>query len=140
MLSTITACALALVVSLLVAAALWSSVQSALTRVGVTLSKSCSANADMTASSLKALEARITACESGLKQTSAAHLAVEVADLAGVVERLSLSTRKMFGTVFGKLGAEAKQPEPEPETREQVIARLRKDHALPRIGGNSTPE
>lgn len=44
-------------------------------------------------------ETRLSACE----KVSAAHLAAELAALAGDVERLATSSRKQFGKVFAEL-------------------------------------
>jgi len=92
---------------------------------------------------LDALAERLTRAEQSLAQTSGAHLAVELADLAGDVDTLAKSVRKNFGRVFAELHAdgalarnEAKQ-EDLAETPEQVRARLRTEHGLPKIAGRN---
>lgn len=93
---------------------------------------------------LRSITARLEACESGLKQTSSAQVAVDLAALAGDVENLAKIVRKNFGRVFAELHHDGlldrnRESQADVETPDEVRARLRVKHGLPRIGGAAAP-
>jgi len=102
-------CVLALVVPIVVGLALHISCQRTIAELRAQLAK-CSAELGTSATSYLTLNARfdgvlqrLTACETGLTQTSGSHLARVVADLAADVEAIAASNRKNFGRVFAEL-------------------------------------
>lgn len=91
--------------------------------------------------SLEAQKARISACENGLKATSGAQLAATVADLDAAVTRLAESSRKQFGSLWGKLGAlEQREREEEPEPERLSRAELRQRYLRNPITGGAGGE
>lgn len=142
MLFNIIACVLAVGVPLAVGIALLTYVQSVQSRADQRLFELSSVTAGRSASlssELRALGGRLTACESGLKQTSAAHFEVVVADLAADVEKLAASTRKQFGRVFAELHHDGTlernaERQTDVETPEQIRARLRATIPAPTLG------
>jgi hypothetical protein len=83
---------------------------------------------------------RCDALEKRVDTTTSAHLAGELAALAGDVESLAKTVRKNFGRVWAELHHDgllerANNKQAEIETPEQVRERLRREHVLPRIGG-----
>jgi len=120
---------LAIVAVIVVALVLWAGVNEALLRSAKSWGAYFSAIEERSHSASTSLEQRVSALEQATPPS--ATLAAEVADLHGAVERLALSTRKQFGTVFGKLGNEQSSLA---ETREETLARLRHEHRLPLIG------
>lgn len=88
---------------------------------------------------LSAAEQRLKACETGLQQTSQAHLSAELEGLAGDVAALASSQRKQFGKVWAELHHDGvlkrnADAQVDIETPEQVRARLRAQHGLPTLG------
>jgi len=129
MLIAIIACVLALVVPAFVALALhisWTN----------TLQK----HREIYSERLSSMKSGLDRLETGLKQTSAASVATDLAALQGDVESLAKTVRKNFGRVYAELhkdgvlkrNGEAQQ---DIETPEEVRARLRAEHGLPKIGG-----
>jgi hypothetical protein len=146
MLSTIIACVLAIVVPLVVGAALLTYVQNRLSQAAMSQFANSSANRDTSATLFGQLNARLdnitqrlTACETGLANTSSTRIAAEVADLDAAVEKLAALQRKQFGRVWAELQQggvlkASKDSQQDVETPEMVRARLREAHGLPKIG------
>lgn len=143
----IIAFALALAVPTVVGLALLIYVQNTRSTLALAQSASFSAMRDTSTTlhaqlnaKLDALTDRVSRCENGLQQTSNAHLATEQAALAADVEALAKAMRKNFGRVFAELhadGTEARNrsKQHEVESPEEVRARLRAEHGLPKLAG-----
>lgn len=144
MLFNIIACVLAVFVPIAVGLALLTYVQSLRWQLERRLSDSYSEMRGTLATfstRLHGIETVAAALESGLKQTSGAHLATEVAALGGDVEKLAASVRKQFGKVFAELHHDGTlrrnaERQSDVETPEEVRARLRLEHGLPKMGRN----
>ena len=147
MLFGIIACVLAVIVPVVGALALSIYVQNVRSTMALALSASSSATRDTLTTSyaqlnakIDALRDRMSACESDLKLTSNAHLSTELAALAGDVDSLAKGVRKNFGRVFAELHLDGTlkrntEKQTDIETAEEVRARLRIQHGLPKLGG-----
>lgn len=70
-----------------------------------------------------------------ISTTAGAQLAIRCGELEAALETLQKSNRREFGRLWKLLPDTPKEPAAEPETPEQVRARLRSEHNLPRVGG-----
>lgn len=133
------ACALALVVPLVVGLVLLIYVQNVHSTLARQLSQSSSHMLATSMTSSEAIRDRLTRCENGLRETSGPHLASELAALAGDVEALARTVKKNFGRVYAELHADGvlrrnAEAQDDIETPEQVRERLRREHGLPKLG------
>lgn len=133
----ITACVLAIAVPLVVAAALITYVQSALTRQAATLSASFSQSAGTWTNSFAQLQERVTTLDRTVRETSNAHLATEVAALAGDLEAHAASCRKQFGKLFADLHHAGVQRSAREQQTDFVDDELAAMLALQKAGGGS---
>lgn len=135
MLFAITACVLACVVPLVVGAVLHTWWSRALISTASTMYDVMSTTRERSETSFRELSVRLSGVESDVKNMSSTHVAGELAVLAADVEKLALSCRKQFGSVWAELHhagvlKAAEQKQLTDETPEQTRARLRTDIAL----------